>query len=80
MTQKTTRSLLLLTVIVSMMGCSDPDIHYTVTIREIQKNKDAYYCVYVISQETDSEPKFPTESFVDTCDKYQVGETVVLSR
>lgn len=60
------------------VGCSDPDISYTVTITSIEKNDEAHYCVYMI--ESVGDPKLPKDYFVDDCDKYQVGETVVLKR
>ena len=80
MNKKVTWYLCILFFITGVLGCSDPDILYTVTITEIQKNKEAYYCVYRITQDIESEPKLPEPYFVDTCDKYKVGDTITLSR
>ncbi len=79
MNRKVTRALLLLSCVIGMIGCSDPDIHYTLTITGIEKNKDAYYCIYLITQDNESEPEFPKTFFVDTCDKYKVGDTITRS-
>jgi len=78
MNGKMIKYLCLLLFLACVMSCSDPDIHYTVTITKIEKNKEAYYCVYHITSV--SEPKLPEDFFLDICDKYSVGDVVTLSR
>lgn len=62
--------------ILLLWACADEDILYTVVIKDVQKNVEAYYCVY--RTQSIGEPKMAKDYFLDDCGKYVVGDTVVL--
>jgi hypothetical protein len=60
-------------------GCSNPPgKSYSVEILSISKPVAGTYCTYNIKSTSQTDPCLPRDFLIDACEKYKVGEVVVI--